>query len=119
MGAIVAHNALAALWPLALVALGWHRLAVVEWVGDGVVWGALLLNGASVGLALGAVGVELLAYLPHLPLEWLGLAIPVAGWSAARAGELGPGLRPLVAVGAVALLVLLVAAAVEVYVAPL
>jgi hypothetical protein len=114
---LVAHNLPVAIWPLALVALGWPALPGARRVGDALVAGQLLGHGALVGSAL-TQHPGLWRYLPHLPLEWLALALPVAVWASARADRhVGA-----VAVGLVALRVgvlLGLAAIVESYLVPL
>ena len=52
-GGLLAHNAPVALWPLALVALGWPRLPAARRVGDVLVAGQLVAHGVLVGNALG------------------------------------------------------------------
>jgi hypothetical protein len=114
---LVAHNAPVAVWPLALVALGWPALPGARRVGDALVAGQLLGHGAIIGSAL-AQHPGLWRYLPHLPLEWLALALPVAAWAQARAGRpAGAVLIGLVALRVTALLAL--AAIVETYLVPL
>ena len=51
----------------------------------------MVINPASVGLALGRWQDRLLPYLPHVPLEYLGVAAAAAGWLDARRQ---PGRRP-------------------------
>jgi hypothetical protein len=80
---LLAHNAPVALWPLALVALGWPALAGARWLGDLMIAAQLLGHGLLVGAQL-AQEPDTWRYLPHLPLEWLALAIPVAAWQHAR-----------------------------------
>ena len=47
--ALLAHNALVALWPLALVAIGWPALAGARAVGDALIAAQLLSHGLIVG----------------------------------------------------------------------
>ena len=116
-GALLAHNAVVALWPLALVWLGWPRLPGACRVGDVLVAGQLAGHGALVGNALGQ-HPELWRYLPHLPLEWLALATPAAAWLTARRGT--PTAPPRLVQLAVAVVgVLVLAAIVETYLVPL
>src|SRR3954465_11657512 len=49
---LLRHNSAAALWPLALIALGWPALRGVRRVGDALIAGQLLTHGALVGSAL-------------------------------------------------------------------
>ena len=111
---LAVHNALIALWPAALVAVGWTVIPVVRTVGDVLVVGQLAGHGLLVGSALGT-HPDLWRYLPHLPLEWLALAVPVAAWAVARRGE------PLPPIPTVLLTGLLVAGAavVETYAVPI
>jgi hypothetical protein len=124
VGELVAHNTLVALWPLALLALGWPALAGARLLGDALIAAQLLAHGLLVGTAV-AQRPELWRYLPHLPLEWLAMAIPAAAWLHARTAH--PARRdpasaqlPLVLRVAVAGLAALVgAAAIETYLAPI
>jgi hypothetical protein len=114
---LVAHNLPVAVWLLALVALGWPALPGARRVGDALVVGQLLGHGALVGNAL-AQHPGLWRYLPHLPLEWLALATPVAVWARARAGRrIGAVAAGLAALRVAGLLGL--AAIVETYLVPL
>lgn len=111
---LAAHNALVALWPIALVAVGWPAIPIVRSVGDVLVAGQLAGHGLLVGSALGA-HPDLWRYLPHLPVEWLALAVPAAAWIIARRDE------PVHVVKTVLLTGLLVvgAALVETYAVPI
>jgi hypothetical protein len=80
---LLAHNLLVALWPLALVALDWPRLRATRLAGDALIAAQLAAHGLLVGGAL-AQHPALWRYLPHLPAEWLGLALPAARWLIAR-----------------------------------
>jgi hypothetical protein len=57
-------------------------------------------------------------YLPHLPLEWLALAIPAAAWRTAR-GQARPGRLQLVGVAGCCVVVLAGAAVLETYLVPI
>jgi len=114
---LFAHNAIVALWPLALVAIGWPSLPVVRRLGDALVAAQLLGHGLLVGGAL-ASHPAMWRYLPHLPAEWLALAIPTGSWATACTRPPGEPVH----LGAAALLTLtaLVAAALlETYLVPL
>jgi hypothetical protein len=80
---LLAHNCPVALWPLALVGLGWPAIPGARRAGDVLIAAQLLGHAALVGGALGA-HPGMWRYLPHLPLEWLALALPTGGWLAAR-----------------------------------
>jgi hypothetical protein len=112
---LVAHNATVALWPIALVAVGWPWLRGVRCVGDALVATQLAGHGLVVGTALGA-RFDLWRFLPHLPLEWLGLAIPAAAWIRARTTS--EGRHAWLMSAAACLGVLVAAAAVETYLVP-
>jgi hypothetical protein len=115
--ALLAHNAGVALWPLALVAVGWPGLAGVRGLGDALVAGHFVGHGALVGSAL-AQQPGMWRYLPHLPFELLALALPAAAWLAARTSTRHP-LTQLVRVGAAVLGLLTIAALLETYAVPL
>ena len=115
---LLAHNARVALWPLLLVALAWSRMRITRLVGDALVAGHVLGHGALLGSAL-AQRPELWRYLPHLPFEWLAIALPVAAWSTARRGPGRPGSWGLVALATLVLVLLALAAIVETYAVPL
>ena len=83
VGELVEHNTLVALWPLALVALGWPELPGARTAGDLLVAAQLLAHGLLIGTAIGQ-HPQLWRFLPHLPLEWLALALPAAAWLTAR-----------------------------------
>jgi hypothetical protein len=85
-------------------------------LGDATVALAVLINTGIVGAALGVYGAALLPYLPHLPLEWGGLAAGAAGWRVARREGSSARARLLLAV--LAGVALLAAALLEVYATP-
>lgn len=109
------HNTQVALWPMALAALRWGDRPGTRWLGDALVGGQLLVHGSVVGGALGEQP-DLWRYLPHLPCEWWGIALPAAGWSQARNGS--PPAR-LALLAAASCLTLVVAAALETWAVPL
>lgn len=53
-------------------------------LGDGFVASMLIVNGLRGGLAIGAYGPAIAPFLPHLPLEWCGLACGCAAWVTGR-----------------------------------
>ncbi|HWY89297.1 MAG TPA: hypothetical protein VNY31_01360 [Solirubrobacteraceae bacterium] len=82
--ALAAHNIPIASWPLLLGVLGAHRHRLATHVSDGVLLACIVVNTLPVGAALGAYGGAVLPYLPHLPLEWGGLALGASAWLAQR-----------------------------------
>jgi hypothetical protein len=114
---LLAHNALVALWPLALVAIGWPALAGARAAGDALVAAQLLSHGLTVGGALGQQP-DTWRYLPHLPLEWLALAIPAAAWLTARAHPPRPAAKTIGVTAGACVAALLGAAAIETYLVP-
>jgi hypothetical protein len=114
---LVAHNLPVALWPLALIVLGWPALPGARQAGDVLVGGQLLGHGAIVGNAL-VQQPGLWRYLPHLPVEWLALALPVAAWAQARAGR-SFGVAGVVEAAGRVVMLLVLAAVVETYLVPL
>ncbi len=82
--AVAAHNIPIASWPLLLGVLGAHRHRLATHVADGVLLACIVVNTLPVGASLGAYGEAVLPYLPHLPLEWGGLAFGVSAWFAQR-----------------------------------
>jgi hypothetical protein len=116
---LFAHNAAVALWPLALLALGWDRIGPLASLADGLIVASLAVNGVQVGRALSAAGAELWPYLPHLPAEWIALALPAGCWFAFRRSAPRER-RPALAIAAGATVAALaVAAVLETYVPPL
>jgi len=116
---LIAHNAIVAPWPLALTALGWADLPGARRVGDALIAAQLLGHGLVVGGAL-ASHPDMWRYLPHLPAEWLALAIPAGTWVAARTGPPGqPRPRQLATAGAASLCAVVAAAVLETYLVPL
>lgn len=115
---LFAHNALVALWPLALTALGWHGLTGIRLVGDALLAAQLVAHGLLVGSALGQ-HPETWRYLPHLPLEWLAIATPAAAWLTARRGRPArPAATTLAAGAGACVAALLGAAPIETYLVP-
>lgn len=113
--ALLAHNVPVALWPLCLVALGWHEIPLARRLGDGLIAAQLAVHGASVGAAL-AAWPELIRWLWHLPAEWSALAFPCSAWICARAGA--PPRRALSLYAAVTAALLALAAVLETWAVP-
>jgi hypothetical protein len=78
---IAINNTLRSVWPLTLGLIDAQRRRVTRLLADGAVLANLLVSGTLVGGAVGGYGVRVLAFLPHLPLEWAGLAMGAAGWA--------------------------------------
>jgi hypothetical protein len=70
--------------PLILVATRWPTGRVTRHLGDVLVAALLVVNAVVVGLALGRFSIELIPYLPHLPLEDAALATSVTAWLSRR-----------------------------------
>lgn len=85
VAALAVHNASIALWPLAGIAIDLHNSRLARLL-DIFLAATLAGNAAIIGMALSAYGARLLPFLPHLPLELLGLALPAAAWAAGRRG---------------------------------
>ena len=85
---IAANNTLRSVWPLTLGLLDAQRRRVTRLLADGVVLGNLVVSGLLVGGAVGGYGVRVLVFLPHLPLEWGGIAVGAAGWVVERKRQL-------------------------------
>lgn len=113
---LIANNALVVLWPFALIALSWPAIPGARFAGDALVAAQLLMHGLTVGGAIGQ-RPELWRYLPHLPLEWLALALPATAWTLARRNAL-PVLT-LYRLATVSLAALVVSAALETWAVPL
>lgn len=82
--ALAAHNIPIASWPLLLGVLGAHRHRYARRVTDGFLLVWIIANTLPVGAALGAYGMAVVPYLPHLPLEWAGLALGASSWLVQR-----------------------------------
>jgi hypothetical protein len=119
VASLFAHNAWVAAIPLGLGALGWDRTAYLDRLGDLVVTGSLIANGAAVGDALTRSGPELLRYLPHLPFEWGAIALGAGSWLSLRVSEATDRSELLLRAAALCAGALLIAAVLEVYAVPL
>lgn len=116
---IFVTNARTLIAPLLLAAGRWHTGRATRHIGDVLVAAAVIANPVMVGLALGRHPAELLAYLPHLPLEDAALAIAASAWVARRLPSTAGG-RPAGVLGCavLTLAVALLAALVETYAVP-
>jgi hypothetical protein len=81
---ILAANLRTLIAPLLLTAGRWHTHRATRPVGDLLVAALVTANPILIGLALGRHPTELVAYLPHLPLEDAALAVSAAAWIARR-----------------------------------
>jgi hypothetical protein len=86
--ALAAHNIPIESWPLLLGVLGAHRNRYARRATDGFLLVWLIANTLPVGAALGAYGMAVVPYLPHLPLEWAGLALGTSSWLVQRRSTL-------------------------------
>lgn len=114
--ALLAHNLPIATWPILLGVTGAHRNSRGRRAADVLVLTTLVANTAPVGAALGAYGLELLPYLPHVPIEWAGLALGASAWAIQRRRAMT--VLEGAAIGAGVAALLLVAAAVETWCVP-
>jgi hypothetical protein len=87
-----------------------------RWVFDTVLGVAYLANAAQFGVALGAYGTRLLAWIPHVPLELCALAVSAGAYLAARQRQLTA--RQLCGSAAIAGLLVIAAAIVETWAVP-
>jgi hypothetical protein len=79
-----AHNVPIAAWP---ILLGWFDAdhgPIRRRSADAAVAVCALASALPVGAAFAAYGPQLIPYIPHLPLEWGGLAAGCSGWLAQR-----------------------------------
>ena len=113
---IAANNTLHSVWPLTLGLLDAQRRRVTRTIADALVLANLIVPGLLVGSALAAYGPRTLLYLPHVPVEFAGIAAGGAGWLVERGRPLTTRERAI-GIG-VTVAVLLLAAAVEVYLVP-
>ena len=117
---IFVTNARTLIAPLLLAAGRWHTGRTTRHVGDVVVAALVISNPVMVGLALGRHSLELLEYLPHLPIEDAALAIAASAWIARRVRSAAESPPPasVARCTAVTAAVALLAAFVETYAVP-
>lgn len=114
--AVAINNCLHAGWPLALGPLGATRRPVTRKLADVAVALNVLVCAALTGAALGGYAPRIVVFLPHLPLEWAGIAVGAAGWLVERRRPLTARERARCACALI--LLLLAAAIVEIYATP-
>jgi hypothetical protein len=103
--------------PFLLLLFGFSRGRASRLAGDLIVAAPLVLVTVDVGIGLGRWGARLLPYLPHLPFEYLAAAVAASAWIAQRR-EPGMRARALAPVAAAVLVLLAIAAALEVLATP-
>jgi hypothetical protein len=85
---ILGHNIRVLAAPLILAAARWGSGRVTRLIGDAIVLATIAVSPLLVGAAIGRDGGDLLAYLPHLPVEWAALSVAAGAWLAARRSRL-------------------------------
>jgi hypothetical protein len=113
---IAANNTLHSVWPLTLGLLDLQARRWTRALADAFVIANLILPGLLVGSALAAYGPRTLLYLPHVPIEFAGIAAGASGWLVKRDRHL-TGRERILWIGATIALLLL-AAAIEAYLVP-
>ncbi len=113
---IAVNNTLHSVWPLTLGLIGVQRRRLTRTFADALVLASLLVPALLVGGALGAYGIRVLLFLPHVPLEWAGIAIGAAGWLIERKRPLTGRERTGLLV--IAVLLLICAASIETCLVP-
>jgi hypothetical protein len=91
----------------------WAGSAFWRLPGDLVAAVLALGTGLHVGAALALYGTSLLPFLPHLPLELAGLTLACSTWHLGRSSQ-----QPITAAFCAVVVLVLVAAVVEVYATP-
>jgi hypothetical protein len=98
---IFAPNARVLAAPVILAATRWGTGPITRGLADAIVIVVVLSSPLLVGAALGRHGTQLLAYLPHVPLEWAALSVAAGAWLTARHDR--PPARTIAAYTALAL----------------
>jgi hypothetical protein len=111
----VLTNALIALTPTEWALIGAGRSRQWRPAADATLTAMFATDAVLVGSALGAYGLQLVPFIPHLPFEWAALACAVVPWLVARRGPLDR--QVLAPLGATAVL-LLVAGCAETWLTP-
>ena len=115
---IALQNASTLIVALALCAGRWSTHRLTRRLGDVIVTAIVVFNALLVGVALGRYSTQLLAYLPHLPLEDVALSTAAAAWLTHRRGEFGRPRRSVARYAAVTAALTALAALVETYAVP-
>ena len=115
VGKVALHNGVVMLAPLALLALGIHRIPRARRGVDAWIAAVLIANGGIVGIAFAVTGTDLSRYLVQLPLEWFALAVPPGAWFAARRSGTARG---LISTALIVIPLAIGAAVLEVYATP-
>jgi hypothetical protein len=113
---IALNNMLHSVWPLSLGLLDAQRRRFTRALADAFVTANLAVPGLLVGTALAGYGTRALPYLPHVPVEFAGIAIGSAGWLVERHRSLA--LRERILYAGATVVLLLLAATIETYLVP-
>jgi hypothetical protein len=113
---IAANNALHSTWPLTLGLLDAQRRRFTRTIADALALTNLLVPALLAGGALAGYGLRALPYLPHVPVEWAGIATGTTGWLIERHTPLTPRERTTWIALTIALLTC--AASIETYLVP-
>lgn len=113
---ILLNNLRAIAVPFGLILVGFPARRGGRIIGTIVVWAWVAVNCVPVGIALERWQGRLLAYLPHLPLEWAALACSTCAWLIAR--DTTGNRRNLIALALATLALLTVAACLETWATP-
>lgn len=112
---IARHNAKFVLGATACAAVVPHTTPRVRRAIDALLSGLLVLNAATIGIAIGAYGTRVITALtPHLPLEIAATSVAGGVYLSNRRAALPPATIAAAAAGSMALLI--VAAVLETYV---
>ena len=121
ISSIVVTNLRVAAVPFILIAIRFASASSTRTAGDLILAGILFANTVRIGLAIGRWQTQLVPYLPHLPFEYLAISVAVGAWLSARergVHDQRQELRTTVACAGVAVVLLVVAASVEVLLTP-
>lgn len=113
---LAAHNIPVCCWPLLLGVIGAHQSRLGRRAADLLVAASVAVNVLQVGLALGAYGLSLVAFVPQLPFEWAALALGATGWRLQQTDPLT--VRQAVMLLVVAVMLLLIAGVLETFAVP-